>query len=286
MHCFMSFLKSQRSQIIAFMVITFIASWTLEYKIIKGDGVKDIGFVFLLMWTPGIVGIVLSLLTSKNLNKIGFKVGNWKYYVWAYCIPAVTAMVILLTLILSGQGQFEINPKLVEKSGSLGKALSAILLKGTTLGVVIGFVAALGEEIGWRGFLHSRLMESKVAHPFVVTGVIWAIWHWPLILFSNYATSSVPVLSMCLFSVVAISFSAFMGWLRERSGSVFTVALAHAAHNAWIQGIYPAFLKKGSLDELLGGEAGVLNALLYLLVAIFIYKKYLTKRVLKPQLAE
>jgi uncharacterized protein len=270
-------IRSASFLILVFVILTFVASWSIELIMIKGGGINDIGLDFLLMWTPGLVGLVLSFYYFRNFKLIGFKLGSLKYYGLAYLIPAATAILILALLILTSQGQFEVNPAIVERKGGLANALFAILVKGTSVAVLIGFLSGLGEEIGWRGFLHSQMLAAKIPHPFLVTGIIWSIWHWPLILFSNYATSSIPALSLFFFTIVTVSFSVIIGWLREKSGAVFVAGLAHGVHNTWIQGIYPAFLKKGPLDEFLGGESGFFNAVIYLTIAIIIYRKFLKK---------
>jgi membrane protease YdiL (CAAX protease family) len=121
-----------------------------------------------------------------------------------------------------------------------------------------------------------------------MTGIIWSIWHWPLILFSNYATSEHPAVSVALFTITVTSVSVFMGWMRAKSGSVFTAALTHGVHNLWIQVIYPAFLKAGPLDPYFGGESGVIIAVIYAALAIYVYKKFLIKgrpQQLEPQTA-
>ena len=268
-------LKSDKTQIAIYVAITFAVSWSIQYLMIRGRGINDIGLDLLLMWTPGLVAICLSIFVFRNFKDIGFRFGQLKYYGMAYAIPAATACLILLTLIALGQGEFEVNPALIQKKGSLAKALIAILIKGPLLGVVMGSLSALGEEIGWRGFLQSRFINLKARHSFLIVGVIWAIWHWPLILFSNYATSAIPALSLFIFSIVTASFGIIIGYLRFRSGSVFVPMLAHGVHNMWIQAIYPAFLKPGPLDAYLGGESGIINAVIYLLAALFIYKKFL-----------
>ena len=111
---------------------------------IKGEGIDHIGVNFLLMWTPGFIGLISVWLFSKSLKDIGFKIGSWKYYGLAYGIPLVTAVLILGILILIGQGEFELSPSVVEKTGGIQKALVAILLVATTLNVVLAFVAGLG----------------------------------------------------------------------------------------------------------------------------------------------
>jgi len=269
---------SLKAQVTIFLVVTFLISWTEAYLIITSvGGIENSNRALALMWTPGLVGLILSWIFGWRFKDIGFKLGNWRYYLISYAVPAVTAMLILLILILAGLGSFELSAKLIEKTGSVRGALFKVLLVGPIIGALFGFLSGLGEEIGWRGFLHSKIRDLNWPHPFLITGFIWAVWHWPLILFSNYATSELPAISVTLFTIMVVSLSVFMGLIRSQSGSVFTAALIHGTHNLWIQGIYPAFLKKGPLDQFFGGESGLLNASIYLVLAIFIYYKFLVK---------
>lgn len=230
------------------------------------------------MWTPGIVGVVLSWIFGSRGRDIGFKVGRWQDYALSYAFPVAAAALVFVALIVSGIDHFGVDPHLVEKYGSVRGVLMKALVIGPIVGAAFGLVSGLGEEIGWRGFLHSRLMNLNSPHPFLLTGAIWAVWHWPLILFSNYATSNHPFFSLTMFTIMTMSMSVFMGWMRVRSGTVFTAALIHGVHNLWIQGIYPAFLeKKGALDPYFGGESGVFLPVFYGGAAIFIYVKFLRR---------
>ena len=270
---------SDKAQAIIFILITFAISWTIQYFMIHGQGIMDVSTDMALMWTPGVVGIVLSLAFGHKLKDIGFKIGSISNYLIAYAIPAVTALLILALLIFFGLGSFEIKPSLFEKYGDILSITKNMLLKGILLGGFFGFISGLGEEIGWRGFLHARFLSLNIQHPYLVIGLIWALWHSPLILFSNYATSNIPLLSVLIFTIMTTSMSVYMGWLRQRSGSVFTAALVHGTHNLWIQAIYPSFIKPGPLDPFFGGESGIFNAVIYTAIAIFIYKKYLQLKV-------
>lgn len=254
---------SVKQQICIFLVFTFSISWIIEYAMIRGEGVKNLGLTFLLMWTPGICAIICALL-SKDLPSLGFKRGSFKAYTLAYAIPACTAILILLLLLFSGNGSLNTEPK----NMTVLRFIAVI-----TVGVLVGSVSALGEEIGWRGFLQSKMQQVGIRRSYLFIGLIWAIWHWPLILFSNYATSSLPALSLLLFTVCIVSFAFIIGWLKDISGSVFVAAIAHGSHNLWMQFVYPAFLIKGPHDDFFGGESGIFNALLYLLLAIYIYRK-------------
>lgn len=148
------------------------------------------------------------------------------------------------------------------------------LLFAPTIGMFIPFISSLGEEIGWRGFLHSQLLSLSPNKRYFVTGLTWSVWHWPLIIFGTYATSDIPWLSVILFTIAQTGASFLLGILRDRSKSVFPAALMHASHNMWFLGISPVFLKTGPLAAYFTSESGVFCALLYVALAMFIaYRK-------------
>ena len=79
----------------------------------------------------------------------------------------------------------------------------------------------------------TRLVDSGIAAPILVSGIVWALWHTPLILSGQYASGPHPLLSAagsCL-DVVAVG-----AWLRQSSGSIWPGIWAHGVWNAVIQG--------------------------------------------------
>lgn len=106
------------------------------------------------------------------------------------------------------------------------------------VGMVPNLAAALGEEMGWRGFLVPEL--AKVL-PFtgvaLVSGLIWAAWHYPITP-AVYRDVGLPVWFWLLtftFAAVAISFA--QAWLRLKTGSLWPAVFLHASHNLWMQSI-------------------------------------------------
>ena len=63
----------------------------------------------------------------------------------------------------------------------------------------IAAISATGEEIGWRGYMLTRLVDAKIPRPILVSGLIWWGWHAPLILSGQYASGPYPALSALLF---------------------------------------------------------------------------------------
>ncbi len=52
---------------------------------------------------------------------------------------------------------------------------------------------ALGEKIGWRGFLVPKLATATRSYPktALMSGVIRAVWHFPLLIFGNYNAEAI-----------------------------------------------------------------------------------------------
>jgi len=252
-----------RQQLIVFVAITYALSFLLQYFIIAKVGTVNSIWSLLLMWIPGLVALACARHFKNSGRPEKTDLALWiparRYFAYGYVVPATAAILILIISIVIGIGEFQF----VWDKSTINRFFFA-----PTLGVLVAMVAATGEELGWRGFMHTRLQESHINFPYLLTGIVWAVWHWPLILFSDYSTSRLPAVSLLIFSIMIVSFSIFMGQLRQASRSVWPCALAHAAHNTWIQGIYPHFLKAGALDPFFGGESGIILAILYLSFAI------------------
>lgn len=271
-------IKGSHQQAAFFVALTFLISWTEQYFIIKGDGIQNPVRAFALMWTPGLVGILCSIMFDKSFKPIAFKLPSLKSLAIAYFVPAITAVFIVGLLVLAQQAEFQVSSKLIEKKGSLGSALFAALVVAPTLGMIVSFISGLGEELGWRGFLHTKLMSLKPSFRYLLTGIIWSVWHWPLIIFGDYATSDKPWLNVFFFSIAVTSLSFLMGWLRDNSSSSIPAALTHGSHNMWVLGIAPAFFAPGPLVPYFGGESGLYCAVIYLLLAAFIHFRVLKLR--------
>lgn len=262
-----------KKQAALFVFTTFLISWIEQYFIITGGGIQNQVRTFALMWTPGLVGILYSYVFDRNFKALAFTRPTLKAMVWAYFVPALTAVLILGLLLLFKFAEFEVSPKAIEKKAGLSGALFAILVLAPTIGMLVAFVSGLGEEIGWRGFLHTKLQFLTPNKRYLLTGFIWSMWHWPLIIFGDYSTSDLPFLNVLFFTGAVMGVSFFMGLLRDKTNSVFPAALVHGSHNMWILGIAPAFYKAGPLVPYVGGESGAFCALIYAGLALFIARK-------------
>jgi membrane protease YdiL (CAAX protease family) len=120
----------------------------------------------------------------------------------------------------------------------LSTSAAAWLSGGTDLATAIAFVTvlALTEEIGWRGYLLPRVQAlTSKRRAALVVGFLHGMFHVPLMVFTttyNSVGSRWIVVPTVVVTVTAAG--VFYAWLRERSGSVWPVALAHGTVNVLI----------------------------------------------------
>src|SRR6185437_11837484 len=102
----------------------------------------------------------------------------------------------------------------------------------------------LGEEIGWRGFLVPELTrQMSFTRVSLLSGIVWAAWHRPPLLFADYNAGTNRWYSLCCSTVVVISTSFMLAWLRLKSDSVWPAAVFHASHNVFVPGVFDNLIR-------------------------------------------
>ncbi len=129
----------------------------------------------------------------------------------------------------------------------------AQIIQAIILAPLINGLATLGEEFGWRAYLLPRLMPLGSHKAMVLLGIIWGVWHWPVIAMGynyglDYPGAPWPgLLAMVWFTFV---FGTFLGWLTLKAGSVWPAVIAHASINGI--GAIGTLLAQGQPNPLLG----------------------------------
>ena len=99
-------------------------------------------------------------------------------------------------------------------------------------GMIAKLSRALGEEIGWRGFLMPELAKV-ISFPKVglISGLMRAVYHYPVLIFADYNAGAPAWYSVGCFTVAVVAGSFVMAWLTLRSQSLWPAAILHASHN-------------------------------------------------------
>ena len=184
---------------------------------------------------------------------IGWKVrGKRRYWLAAWFGPAAFT-------VLAAALYFAVFPSRLDLSGSwlvtaYGGEMDAATLRSelgvsnvsyiletglfaVTLAPLVNMVFAVGEEAGWRGYMMPRLKERfGLLNGRLLGGVIWGVWHWPIMLLTGYEYGTnylgAPVLGLVVWCVVCFALNTLLDWLYEKTGCIWTSAIAHGGFNA------------------------------------------------------
>lgn len=124
------------------------------------------------------------------------------------------------------------QPALAGQSVPIGLVVGSTLVQALVAGFTINGLFAFGEEYGWRGVLADQLAPLGMVRANLLTGVLWGLWHAPLIaLGHNYGGQW--AVGIWLFVLITTPLSFILWWARQRSGSVVTSAVIHGAFNGF-----------------------------------------------------
>lgn len=250
-------------EILSFLVLTFAFSAVPYYLIITAGSLRAGGgwYPIALMWCPGFAALATCLIYHKNLRGLGWGWGRTRYQASAYLLPIGYGLVAYGTVWMSGLG-------------GIDESFSRSWLSWLLFGTLLNCFAAVGEEVGWRGFLVARLSETmsftKVS---LISGSIWALWHMPLILFADYNAGTPGWYSLLCFSVMVVGSSFAYAWLRLKSGSIWTAMLLHACHNFWIQGFFDPLTTDRGNTNYFTGEFGAALAVVSIAVGYLFWRQ-------------
>ncbi len=138
---------------------------------------------------------------------------------------------------LSAQAGVDITAQLEAQGLSYPLYIVITLAAAVTYAPAVNALPALGEEIGWRGFLYPQLKARFGRRKgWLLGGAVWGAWHWPLIWLIGYEYGAeyagFPVAGMLLFCVITAGWGILHDRLYEKTGSIWVPALLHGAINA------------------------------------------------------
>ncbi len=284
---------------IRYSIAVCLFSWAMFAVVHWGFGIgadTPTGFMVfstVYMFFPLITALVLQAIDKEKFNHTGlvnFKV-RWSWVV-AWLLPVVMVFLcILINGMMPGVSLEYNSDQLInqyhvpedqqemvrEQMSSLPAWLMALstIFSGLLAGITVNAIAAFGEEYGWRNYLVGAMREVKFWKAALFIGIVWGIWHFPLILMGhNYPNEPQwGVLLMVVFCVLA---GVIELYFVLKSKSMIVAAIMHGTINA-VSGMTIYFTLGG--NDFLNGMTG-LSGFIVMAVTIFfiwIYDKYIAK---------
>ena len=239
----------QRRSIVWFVVIAFSLAWVLFLLPLGAGDPTSLSrqtvtmFAWAAaMWAPGLAAILVTRfvdresLATLNLTHLG----DLRIYLWAWLAPIGLALLAGVATWLLGLGKLDLEFQQLREAMAQtpgGSQASAQVVVGIQIAAalsiapLINMLLALGEELGWRGYLLPKLLPLGQGKAILVSGAIWGFWHAPAIL-QGHNYPSQPVLGVFLMVVFCVLLGAFLSWLYLQTRSPWAPALAHGAVNA------------------------------------------------------
>jgi membrane protease YdiL (CAAX protease family) len=255
------------------LIVFYVLGYWLVYRM---------GQATPLMLSVGIATLVTCIIRKRNLASLGWRWGAWKYQWMSYLIPFMIVLVAYLIIWIGGFGEFYNADFILEKKENynLGDwSNTGILLFHFALVASISFFvtlpSVLGEELGWRGLLVPELSKfMSFTGVALVSGLIWSVWHWPLIIMGLYGNDVTPLYYQLLFfTLFILSSSVIMAYLRLKTDSLWTAVIYHASINIFLQKIFTPITMTNTESNWYIDEFGAITALVGCCVAVFFWKK-------------
>ena len=253
--------NSTKKKLAAFALPALLLSFGFYGMILwTGCGVNSGSVLVLgLMWVPAVSALFSKLMVDHSIRGMG-----WRIH--AQSLPCL-GIAYLLPLVLCG---VVYGLAWSTGIGTLGEFSFSRTAVFATAGVVINCLAAMGEEIGWRGFLLTELRQlMPVRQASAVIGVIWFLYHAPVIVFSDYNNGNIPCSLLCFF-VMVMAFTFAADALCVKARSFWPAVVLHASHNVFVQSIFDPITVTGRYTRFVTSEFGAGLALAYLAAALLL----------------
>ncbi len=259
-----------RHPLIAFFILAFVGSWIVWLPLVlAGNNVllpstaisPSLRFILTVLAPfagPTLAALVMTAAIDgpAGVRALLRRYVQWRFGVLWYLVALVGPPLVLGVSVAALYGTAALPPL-----GEQGLALGITYVITLVVNLLIG--AILAEEPGWRGFALPRLQARYGALVgSIVLGVLWSLWHIPLILTPSGVTWTG---SFALFAVGVIALAILHTWVYNNTrGSLLSVMLFHASINTSVRMILP------NIPGVSRDEANLVLVGVYVLVALVV----------------
>jgi membrane protease YdiL (CAAX protease family) len=294
--------KLEQKRILIFLAFAFGIAWAGSLVIYLTGGLfnspKIVGpltlailiLAIVYMGAPAVAHIMTRLVTREGWKDLTLRPNlrrGWPYWLACWFGPGLMVafgMVVFFILFpVYYDPELGTVMKLLESASSQpGQTVTAInpwiVVFGQTaqafiLAPLLNALPIFGEEFGWRAYLQPKLMSIGGRKAMLLMGIIWGVWHWPVIAMGhNYGLDypGAPWLGLLAMIWFTFLFGTILGWAVLKAGSVWPAVIGHGALNG-MAGIAGFFII-GKPNLLLGPSVvGIIGSLGLGLVALLLY---------------
>lgn len=266
--------RARRSLLVFFALLVPLSGLIEALLILRVRFASRSLLIFLLMWTPAVASFATRLALREGFGDLSLRLGGARgrrAVLLAAAYPLAVGALAYGVAWATGLADFApptedmvlMAPRwIVPVSGAPAVRFAKLLATHLTLGALSGSVWAAGEELGWRGYLVPRLVDAKIPLFAPLSGLVWAVWHWPL----AFSFASGPrLMTLLLFTVVVVPMGCAMARQRLETGSLWPAIGLHAVWNELLGLVFGASTPN---EGIWLGESGILVAIVSFLILL------------------
>jgi membrane protease YdiL (CAAX protease family) len=219
---------ARKYPVVTFYIFAFAISWLGFVPLLAGQyGVRFLQSEWWMLGLvlpavgPGVAAWIAGAMAGDGVGWRGLRASISRRVAWRWWVLAVSIPLLLL-----------LSADLLSRWLAIGQ------VKGSHASMGILWVAAMSvaanpwEEVGWRGFALTRLQRRYgAAVAATIVGVLWALWHVPLFLWSGSPMSAMPFWTWAA-GVMGRSF--VMAWMfNSASRGLAVVIVFHVSMNVF-----------------------------------------------------
>jgi uncharacterized protein len=278
--------RVDRKGITSFLIITFGITYAIELALIlAGFRITQVPAMYGqlavagVMWVPALATfITVKFITREGFAGTNIRFGSWRpYLISGLVVPGCFAVIYFLTWLLNlGYPDWEMkaffgmiaSASRTESSSmpSPGLVLPGLFLLTVVFAPIFNAILGFGEELGWRGYLLPKLMPLGKVRAYLLLGLVWALWHLPLILI-GFTYPEHPFLGFLAFTALLCTFGIYLNELSLRHRSSVLAGWIHGVFNSQKLGVWGQLFP--DVNPLIGGYAGICGIVVWLILGLF-----------------
>ena len=289
-----------RKQITTYLITAFAGAYILQIaaSAFYNQGTQTGRLIFTVcmsvtMFAP-LTGLLIARIPLKGMGWIPHLKGKVRWIFFSMWVPALlyAAGAIIYFIIFPDHydSSFEVLKdnfgeealkQLSEQGLTFESAIGITCLMSLTFVPFINSITAVGEEVGWRGALYPYLKTHfGKTKGRIIGGIIWGVWHWPVIFHANYNYSEdyigAPFLGLLAFVIFTTTGGIIIDYAYEKTDTIWIPSLLHGALNGWTIFQYivkPEYMKYSVFGPWSTGLISVLPFLIYAIIICIKSKK-------------
>ena len=237
----------KRHPLLSYFALTFAITWGLFVLAVGGPGgipatkeeftTMPLLAILAALLGPSVSGILLTGLVygREGFRNLFTRMRRWRVGARWYAVALLTAPLVFTAVLIP---LWLISPVFLPGIFASEAKVSFVLM-----GIVVGLIVGIFEELGWTGFAVPTLLKLRygVLSTGLIVGVLWGAWHllgndiWASVATSGGLPPALFAVGVGLVLLVGQlpAYRVLMVWVYERSGgSLLLAILMHASYAA------------------------------------------------------